>query len=256
MLRRFVCQTRRKSIAKAKAVWYDGDSGVAPVIRAAGDLIVAYLRGGMDMEICWHGHACFTVSHRGYRVVLDPYADGKVDGYPPLRLEAEKVLTSHGHGDHNFVEAVTLSDAGIECPFSITEFQTWHDDEKGAARGANTVTVLEADGLRVVHLGDLGCRLEEAQLKSMIRADAVMIPVGGYYTIGAADANELAERLEARVVIPMHYRGKGFGFSVLAPLEDFTALYPSSMVRYYEDGTVRIDADTPRQVAVLKSPVA
>lgn len=208
------------------------------------------------MEIRWHGHACFTVSHRGYRVVLDPYADGKVDGYPPLRLEAEKVLASHGHSDHNYVQAVKLSGAGKQCPFAITGIQTWHDDEKGAARGANTITVLEADGLRVVHLGDLGCRLEEEQLKPLVRADAVMVPIGGYYTIGAAEAKELAERLEARVVIPMHYRGKGFGFPVLAPLEDFTALFPASMLRYYEDGVLRIDADTPRQVAVLKGPVA
>jgi L-ascorbate metabolism protein UlaG (beta-lactamase superfamily) len=188
--------------------------------------------------------------------VLDPYADGKVDGYPPLRLESEEVLTSHGHSDHNFVQAVTLSGAGIESPFTVTEIHTWHDDEEGAARGENTITILEADGLRVVHLGDLGCRLQETQLKRLVDADAVMIPVGGFFTIDAAAAKELVLRLEARVVIPMHYRGKDFGFPVLAPLEDFTALFPSSMLRYYKDSSLKLDAYTPRQIAVLKSPGA
>lgn len=208
------------------------------------------------MEICWHGHACFTVSHRGYRIVLDPYADGKVDGYPPLRLEAEEVLTSHEHGDHNFFQAVTLSGTRMESPFTVTEIHTWHDDEKGKARGANTIYVLEADGLRVVHLGDLGCRLEEAQLERILHADAVMIPVGGFFTIDAAAAIELVPLLAARVVIPMHYRGKSFGFPVLAPVEDFTGLFPPSAIRYYEDSTLILGADMPRHVAVLKSPGA
>ena len=41
-------------------------------------------------------------------MVFDPYADGKVPGLKPLRIEADEVLCSHEHSDHNFREAVTL----------------------------------------------------------------------------------------------------------------------------------------------------
>ena len=63
------------------------------------------------MKITWHGHSCFSVAADGYTVVFDPYADGSVPGYPPLRLQADAVYCSHGHRDHNAAELVTLSSA-------------------------------------------------------------------------------------------------------------------------------------------------
>lgn len=206
------------------------------------------------MELTWHGHSCFTVSHRGYRIVLDPYAPGKVDGFGPLHLEAEEVLCSHDHFDHNYVEAVTLSGAKLENPFTVTRLDTWHDDERGALRGKNVMRILEADGFRVAHLGDLGCRIEEEQLQRLMQVDAVMIPVGGYFTIDAAQAKTLIGCMSPRVVVPMHYRGKDFGFPVLAPLSDFTSLFPSDLLRRYEGSSLVIEPDMPRQVAILQRP--
>ncbi len=150
------------------------------------------------------------------------------------------MLTSHGHSDHNFVQAVTLSGAGIESPFTVTEIHTWHDDEEGAARGENTITILEADGLRVVHLGDLGCRLQETQLKRLVDADAVMIPVGGFFTIDAAAAKELVLRLEARVVIPMHYRGKISAFLYWHRWRISRRCFPLPCSGIYKDSSLKI----------------
>ena len=64
------------------------------------------------MNITWLGHSCFLVESGGWRVVLDPYY---VETYPALHVEADEVLCSHGHRDHNFLEAVTLS--GRSRPF-------------------------------------------------------------------------------------------------------------------------------------------
>ena len=77
-----------------------------------------------------------------------------------------------------------------------------------------------------------------------------MIPVGGYYTIDAAQASALADELAPAVVIPMHYRGEGFGYDVIGPLEDFTAL--RSGVREHPGSVLELAPETPRQTAVLK----
>ena len=112
------------------------------------------------MKLTWLGHSCFAVESGGYRVVLDPYY---VESYPPLHTSANEVLCSHHHRDHDFVEAVELTPRG-DSPFTVETVQAFHDDQGGALRGTNTIHVLAAEGLRVVHLGDLGHELSGEQL--------------------------------------------------------------------------------------------
>ena len=173
------------------------------------------------MKLTWLGHSCFAVESGGYRVVLDPYY---VESYPPLHTSANEVLCSHHHRDHDFVEAVELTPRG-DSPFTVETVQAFHDDQGGALRGTNTIHVLAAEGLRVVHLGDLGHELSGEQLAPLRSCDALLIPVGGFYTIDAATAQEVAESLRARIIVPMHYRTKWNADWPIAPLEDFTRLY-------------------------------
>lgn len=93
------------------------------------------------MKITWLGHSCFTVESQGYRIVLDPYKDGSVPGLAPVRVEADQVLCSHGHGDHCGTEGVSLRQ-GRPSPFTVETINTWHDDKEGALRGPNTIHVL------------------------------------------------------------------------------------------------------------------
>ena len=44
-----------------------------------------------NLTVEYLGHACFRLTYGDQRIVLDPYADGSVPGYPPLRTEAEFV---------------------------------------------------------------------------------------------------------------------------------------------------------------------
>ena len=112
------------------------------------------------MKLTWLGHSCFAVESGGYRVVLDPYY---VESYPPLHTSANEVLCSHHHRDHDYVDAVELTPRG-GSPFTVETVQAFHDDQGGALRGTNTIHILAAEGLRVVHLGDLGHELSEEQL--------------------------------------------------------------------------------------------
>lgn len=96
------------------------------------------------MNIIWLGHSCFAVESAGWRVVLDPYY---VETYPALHIEADEALCSHGHRDHAFLEAVTLSGRDkSESPFTVGTVSTFHDDKKGSLRGENAIHILRAEG--------------------------------------------------------------------------------------------------------------
>ena len=200
------------------------------------------------MNLIWNGHSCFTLDTAQGRVVLDPYRDGSVPGLSPLHLTADLVLCSHEHRDHGAREAVELT--GRPVSLQVEELHTFHDPEGGALRGPNTIQIVAADGLRVAHLGDLGCALTPEQTQRLRGLDALMIPVGGYYTIDAGQARAVVEALNPRVVIPMHYRGPSFGYDVIAPLEDYLALCGGAVVRY-SGNVLELTKDTPAQTAVL-----
>ena len=172
------------------------------------------------MKLTWYGHSCFLLETEDGSAVLDPYAPGSVPGLRLPKLTADLVLCSHGHGDHGYAEGVRLS--GKKAGISVTAIPCFHDEKGGALRGKNLIHVLEAEGLRIAHLGDLGHMLSGEQLEALGKPDVLLIPVGGHYTIGPETAAAQAKAIGARITIPMHYRGAGFGYDVIGPVEDFT----------------------------------
>lgn len=150
----------------------------------------------------------------GIRIATDPYDAGC--GYPVKDVEAEIALVSHHHHDHDAVENLrgkpeVIDRAGTYTPaegIRITAMRGYHDDAQGAKRGETLLFLIEADGLRIVHLGDLGEMLNAEQESALKKPDVLMIPVGGFYTIDGRQAAKIAEQLKARVVLPMHYKTK------------------------------------------------
>ena len=199
------------------------------------------------MKLTWLGHSCFVLEHDGYRVVLDPYF---VETYPELHVSAHEILCSHGHRDHCFTEAVTLLHDGKKSPFTVETVDTFHDEKQGALRGENKMHILRAGGLTVVHAGDLGHELSEAQLAAVKGCDALLLPVGGFFTIDALTAKKIADAISPRVVVPMHYRFGKHGYDVIGTLDAFAGLYDA--VQYLDTGTFELTADTPRGVIVPK----
>ena len=201
-----------------------------------------------QLQLRWNGHACFSLTCRDFTVVFDPYEDNYVPGFAPLKLEADLVLCSHGHGDHSAAHVVTLR-SGRENPFSIRTIDSFHDPEGGALRGENTIHILEAGGLKAAHFGDLGCELTPTQIAALQGLDLAMIPVGGFYTIDPIQAKALMDKLNARVVVPMHYRMGEIGLPAIQELDDFLALVEDYV--YYPGNAITINAGTKPQVAVL-----
>lgn len=200
------------------------------------------------ITITWLGHACFQVESEGYKIVFDPYEDGSVPGCGPIRTTAHQVICSHGHHDHSAANLIELLPP-TESPFRITRLDTWHDDTQGTKRGPNTITILDHGSLRIAHMGDIGCELTSKQKDILKGIDAVMIPVGGFFTIDAVQAKKMADEIEAKVVIPMHYRTETMGYDVIGTLDAFTEL--CDVVVQYPDDTLEITRDTERHTAVL-----
>ncbi len=172
-----------------------------------------------QVTIEYFGHSCFRLTGCTQRVVLDPYEDGCVPGCPDLRLDAEFVYCSHGHHDHNAVQCVTLRDGGAPR-FAVTELETDHDDAGGSKRGKNMIRVFDFDGVRIAHFGDLGRPLTAAETAALRGLDCALIPVGGFFTIDAHQAADIAADIAPRTVIPMHYRTGDSGFDVIASIDD------------------------------------
>lgn len=174
------------------------------------------------MQIIWHGQSCFKISVKSEQIaadkkeevaiIIDPFEE-KV-GFKPPRLKADIVAITHDHFDHNNVKAVEGEPFLIDGPgeyerkgVKIWGIEAFHDEQKGAKRGLVTIYIIEAEGLRVCHLGDFGqSELSSAQLEEIGDIDILMVPVGGVYTIGAKEAAETVNQIEPKIVIPMHYK--------------------------------------------------
>ena len=205
-----------------------------------------------EVKIRWLGHSCFRMEYRNGILVTDPYADGEVPGLAPLRITADAVFCSHGHGDHNAAECVTLTGRPLPADVSAEEYEIPHDHHGGARRGMNIIRQFRFGALRCVHMGDTGCMPEENILAALRGCDVLFLPVGGNYTVDAAEAFRIAERIAPRVVVPMHYRGEDFGYDVIGTVDSFTALYPAECVKYLDGDGFTLTESEPRGVIVPK----
>ena len=184
------------------------------------------------------GHAEFLITlESGFRIVTDPY-DAST-GYPVRPVEADGLLISHQHHDHNAAENVSghpqiIDFAGVHTlspDISVTAIMADHDDAGGTKRGKTLLFLLESEKLRLVHLGDLGCLLDGDQLEALGSVDILLIPVGGFYTIDAAQAMEVIRQLDPRVIIPMHYKTPCIAEWPIAGVDGFIRRFPSDQVR-------------------------
>lgn len=206
------------------------------------------------IKIQWLGHACFAISYRGYTVVIDPYNSDYTAGYPRLRVKADKLLVSHEHYGHNYREGVILSNRPeSDCPFEISTLEVSHDGLYGKMRGLCLVHILEADGLKLVHMGDIGTQLNGGEISRLFGADALMVTAGSCTGLPAQEVWRMTEELFPKVIIPMHYRDGSRGARRLEHITDLTNLFEApEMVHWYDTDTIYIDENTEPQVAVLK----
>jgi len=193
------------------------------------------------MQVEWYGQSAFRMTADETTVAIDPFGDmaallessGLQWEYPAIEgLEADVLLVTHEHRDHNVVEVVggepvvLRSTAGmLQSPVGeVVAVASEHDEAAGTERGPNTIFAFDLGGVRVCHMGDFGqAALRDEQAAALEGIELLIVPVGGGPTIGARGAREVVERLRPRWVVPMHYRTPRIGF--LETADEFLGFY-------------------------------
>lgn len=212
------------------------------------------------MEISYIGHSSFRIKSKKTVIVTDPF-DPAMVGLKNPKVEADIVTVSHDHHDHNFLGAVKNYRKVINGPgeyevggISIIGFPSYHDDKKGAERGKNTIYVFESEDIRLAHLGDLGHSLTDKNVEEMGDIDILMIPVGGFYTIGPSVAVDLVRKMQPEIVIPMHFGKSGLGesFKKLNPADDFVRELGMSVEKVNKLVVTAVDLEETEKVILFE----
>ena len=180
------------------------------------------------MQIRWFGQSAFLISAER-TVFVDPF--GPMEGlaergmqfdYPAVKgVEADLLLVTHEHADHNAIDVVggspqiVRSTAGtFDSPLGeVIAIASEHDDAAGTKRGPNTIFAFALNGLRLCHFGDFGqSELRPEQQRAIGSVDVLLLPVGGGPTVGGEPAAAIVRALKPRLVVPMHYRTDAVNF--------------------------------------------
>lgn len=173
------------------------------------------------MVISWLGHSCFLLETKGIKIITDPYESGSYSGaikHSPIGIQPDIVTVSHHHADHSYIEEFTsakiIDKPGVFEPgeIKIQGISSYHDKQKGSVRGKNIIFFIEAEGLKVVHFGDLGTT--DINYEDFKNIDIALIPVGGTFTINAKEACDLLTKIDPGIAIPMHFRNSKLEFSI------------------------------------------
>lgn len=167
------------------------------------------------MVITYHGGECFRVSSGSVTLVFNPIAKGS--RWPPVKFGVDTVFVSLNHPDFNGVEQVTYAK---KTPFVVSgpgEYEIGDTTARGFGvktvyadeERYNTIYQVMLEGINMVYLGALSTgTIDTKILEQFGDVDILFVPIGGTDVLDAATASALGVKLEAHVVIPMHYDQK------------------------------------------------
>lgn len=211
------------------------------------------------MRIRWYGHACWRISFpNNISLLTDPFKKGSFDNklrYDDDFARSDIVTISHEHDDHNnrvFSNAQYIDRPGhfTVKDISITGYGTYHDRKKGEERGDNIIFIIEHNSKRMVHLGDLGHIPSDDILAEIKAADALFIPVGGYFTIEPEEAVRLIKLINPATVFPMHYKTEKVDFPI-RPVDDFLKSFNEEDIMHEDKSYIDFDGFQSGKIVLL-----
>ena len=195
------------------------------------------------MKLTYYGHACFSVETGGSKILFDPFISGN-----PLAkhidinsIEADYIFISHGHGDH-IADLVTIAKrTGATCvaAYEIVNWLQKQGIEKahgmnyggpisfdfGIARGVNAIHsssfpdgsyagnpmgfVFKTPGGNFYYSGDTALTMDMQLIPLWAKLDFAVLPIGGNFTMDAADAVLAAGFIQCSKIIGVHYNTFG-----------------------------------------------
>lgn len=188
--------------------------------------------------LTWHGHSAFAITTPNLTILIDPWFDGNPAAKTKAAdIEADLVLVTHDHGDHvgQALEICRRTGAGLGCivelaaklkaqglpesqvlngigfniggtvthkGVSVTMTQATHSSESGVPTGF--IIRLE-DGYTIYHAGDTGLFSSMALWGKLYKINLALLPIGGVFTMDAAQAAMATMMLRCAKVVPMHW---------------------------------------------------
>ena len=177
----------------------------------------------MGMTLQWLGHASFNICHEDTVIYIDPW---KLKDSPH---DATLVLVSHSHYDHYSpsdiagisgpeTKLVASADVvkkekngemilnGLTIEFGsvrVSGVAAYNPSKQFHPKANNWVGfVIEVGSKRIYYAGDTDLTDE---MKSLKEIDVALLPVGGTYTMDAAEATEATKYLKPKRAIPYHW---------------------------------------------------
>ncbi|MDU8946416.1 MBL fold metallo-hydrolase [Ovoidimarina sediminis] len=215
------------------------------------------------MKIKFYAHASFRLEGDGLSVVTDPYTPS-ISKFDPIGEPADIVImssatddfhcdASHVTGGPAVVNALEIPPEGGEVKglkirsFPAMESMTF-DFQKYFQRDpdANALYHFTLDGIRVLHMGDIGNPVAPEHLDALDgEVDLLLALTGEHATIALDDLDIVIERVKPRAVIPMHYYSPK-GVLDIEPVETFTKRFPEDRVTHVGGPELELDlADLP-----------
>ena len=169
------------------------------------------------MNLTYFGHCAFRwETPGGITVMADPYRN-QAGRYWFSRLFPEVPcdlgLITHAHFDHDAADRLPEAASVLRMPgeFELGDLQVRgiRDLHSGASRlrdFPNVMFRLEVDGVSYLHIGDNRADWPPEVARAVGDIDVLMVTVDdSIHLLTYDEVDSLVQRLEPRVVIPMHY---------------------------------------------------
>lgn len=206
-------------------------------------------------EIRWLGHTCFRIKGKEATVIVDPVERSTGFG---IGKNSADIVTFSGDPLGKNLGAMRPEFRVIDGPGEyemhnvfVTGVRTHQDNQKGAVNGHNTAYIIELEGLKIGHLGNIGHTLTEAQAEPLEELDILLAPAGGTARLTYDQAVELVTQLSPKLVVPMLY-ATPIGDSDLGSLADFVKKLGVEQHEALDKLTIRTsDLTETMQIAIL-----
>jgi L-ascorbate metabolism protein UlaG (beta-lactamase superfamily) len=164
------------------------------------------------MVITYHGGQCFKVSFGDTTLAFNPIS--KKSKLDTVKFGSDAAFVSLWHSDFNGVDQVTH---GTKQPFVVDgpgEYEIGQVVAHGFGVSTtydkqevfNTIYQVKLEGINLVFLGALNSpEIDPKILGEFGDIDILFVPIGGGDVLEVPQASKLAVKLEAKLVIPMHY---------------------------------------------------
>ncbi len=212
------------------------------------------------MQLRFLGHAAFDLHLAGLRLCLDPHKPGALGGrfqLPAIVGPFDALLRTHAHEDHAAWTPELGTQRWLDAPLQLPGLEiearaVFHDAAQGRQMGLVRMISLRAEGLRIVHSGDLG-HADASDEQWLQGTDVLLIAAGGTWTLDGPAAAGLAQRCGARAVVPMHCADPRVDLA-LQPVAAFLAAWLGPVIRLAHLDSAALAALTSPAVVVLPSP--